>query len=312
MILYNLYKLSADHSAQEMRGSQEMQYSQPITNIIHQRYSCRTYVPIPMEEAKRQQLVGFMSSVQAGPFGTPVRFQLLAATEEDRTALRGLGTYGFIQGASGFIIGAVQEGPQNLEDFGYCMEQVILFATDLSLGTCWLGGTFNRSTFAARAGLRPGEQMPAVTAVGYIASKRRLVERVIRRGAGSHNRYLWSQLFFRGRFGQPISAEDAGPYALALGMVRLAPSASNRQPWRIVQEGSAWHFYLQRTPGYRGRARLGHVPDLQRVDMGIAMCHWELAAQEMGLRGHWVTQQPAIAKPDGLTEYTATWLGGGP
>jgi hypothetical protein len=286
-----------------------MQYSQPITDLIKRRYSCRTYLPIPMEEAKRQQLEAFISSTQAGPFGTRVRFQLLAATDEDRAALRGLGTYGFIQGATGFIIGTVQDGPRNLEDFGYCMEQVILFATDLGLGTCWLGGTFNRSTFAARAGLRAGEQMPAVTAVGYIASKPRLIERIIRRGAGSQNRYSWLQLFFRGRFGQPISAEDAGPYATALEMVRLAPSASNRQPWRIIQDGSAWHFYLQRTPGYRRGARLGQVPDLQRADMGIAMCHWELTAQETGLHGHWVIQEPAIGRPDNLTEYTASWLG---
>jgi nitroreductase len=285
-----------------------MQYSQPITDIIRQRYSCRTYVPVPIEEAKRQQLERFMSSTQSGPFGTPVRFQLLAATEEDRTALRGLGTYGFIQGATGFIIGLVQDGAKNLEDFGYCMEQVVLFATDLGLGTCWLGGTFNRSTFAARAGLRIGEQMPAVAAVGHIGSRRGLMSRIIRRGAGSDRRYPWANLFFRERLGQPIPAEEAGPYAPVLEMVRLAPSASNKQPWRIVQDGSAWHFYLQRTGGYRRTARFGGVPDLQRADMGIAMCHWELSAQETGLPGHWLIQEPAIAKPDDLTEYTATWL----
>jgi hypothetical protein len=233
---------------------------------------------------------------------------LLAATEEDRTALRGLGTYGFIQGATGFIIGVMQDGAKNLEDFGYCMEQVVLFATDLGLGTCWLGGTFNRSTFAARAGLRAGEQMPAVAAVGHISSRRGLMSRIIRRGAGADRRYPWSNLFFRERLGQPISAADAGAYAPILEMVRLAPSASNKQPWRIVRDGSAWHFYLQRTAGYRGTARLGRVPDLQRADMGIAMCHWELSAQETGLHGHWVIQEPAIARPGDLAEYVATWL----
>jgi hypothetical protein len=200
------------------------------------------------------------------------------------------------------------DGPQNLEDFGYCMERVVLFATDLGLGTCWLGGTFNRSAFAARAGLRRGEQMPAVAAVGYVASKPCLIERVIRRGAGSHKRYPWRQLFFRDQFGQPLSVEEAGPYATALEMVRLAPSASNKQPWRIIHDGSAWHFYLQRSPGYRGTARLGGVPDLQRADMGIAMCHWELTAREAGLEGRWLVQDPAIVTTDRQAEYSATWL----
>jgi hypothetical protein len=286
-----------------------VQYSQPVTDIIPRRYSCRTYAPVPMEEATQQRLRTFMSSTQTGPFGTAVRFQLLAATEEDPAALRGLGTYGFIQGATGFIVGAVQDGLKNLEDFGYCMEQVVLLATDLGLGTCWLGGTFNRSTFAARAGLRAGEQMPAVTAVGYIAARRGLMDRIIRRGAGSDRRYPWSHQFFCSRLDQPLSAKDAGPYAQALEMVRLAPSASNKQPWRIIQDGSSWHFCLQRSPGYRRTARLGRVPDMQRVDMGIAMCHWELTAREAGLDGHWAVQQAPVPRPDDLTEYSATWLG---
>ena len=308
MILYNVHNLGAGHGPRQMKGRQTLHYSQPITDIIQRRYSCRTYLPVPIEEALRQQLEAFMAATQTGPFGTAVRFQLLAATDEDQTALRGLGTYGFIHGATGFIVGTMQHGPKNLEDFGFGMEQVILFATDLGLGTCWLGGTFNRSTFAARAELRAGEQMPAVTAVGHIGGRRSLMERIIRRGAGSSHRHPWSHLFFRERFDRPIAAEDAGPYALVLEMARLAPSASNKQPWRIIQEGPAWHFYLQRNPGYRGTARLGRVPDLQRADMGIAMCHWELTAREAGLRGQWVVQEPAIARPDELTEYTASWL----
>jgi hypothetical protein len=38
-----------------------MQYTRPVTDIIRQRYSCRTYEPVPIEEAKRRQLEGFMS-----------------------------------------------------------------------------------------------------------------------------------------------------------------------------------------------------------------------------------------------------------
>jgi hypothetical protein len=273
-----------------------MPYSQPVTELIKRRYSCRTYLPTPIEEGKRQQLEAFMSSNQTGPFGAPVRFLLLAATAEDRGALRGLGTYGFIQGATGFIVGMVRDGPRNLEDFGYCMERIVLYATDLGL-----------STFAVRAGLREGEQMPAVAAVGHIAIKRSWMDRIIRGGAGAEHRYPSPQLFFRERFGQPVSFEDAGPYAPALEMVRQAPSASNKQPWRIIQDGSAWHFYVQRTPGYRS-ARLVQLPDMQRVDLGIAMCHWELTAGELGLPGHWLVQKPAIAEPDSTAEYTATWL----
>jgi hypothetical protein len=51
------------------------------------------------------------------------------------------------------------------------------------------------------------------------------------------------------------------------------------------------------------------VADLQRMDMGIAMCHFELTAREQGLHGHWETLAPAIENSDELTEYTVSWVG---
>lgn len=54
--------------------------------------------------------------------------------------------------------------------------------------------------------------------------------------------------------------------------------------------------------------RLMRIADMQRIDMGIAMSHFELAAHELGLKGKWKFREPAIAKPDELTEYTISWI----
>jgi hypothetical protein len=286
-------------------------YSKPITEIIERRFSCRTYLDVPIEAEKRQRLEEFLSACQTGPLGTATRFELVVATEEDRRALRGLGTYGLIRGATGFVLGAVSEGEKNLEDFGYLMEQIVLQATDLGLGTCWLGGIFARSRFAERMALGDGELMPAVVCVGYMSDDRGLVDRLIRRGAGSDKRLPWERLFFDRQFGVPISRQAAGAYAVPLEMVRLGPSASNRQPWRIVKDGDAWHFYLRRTLGYYEGGRLFlRVADLQRVDVGIAMCHFALTADELGLRGAWAIEEPDVVRPDDLTEYVVSWVEG--
>lgn len=286
-----------------------MPYSRPITEIIARRFSCRTYQDTPIEPAKRQQLEAFIAACHTGPLGTPARFKLIAATEQDRRALQGLGTYGFIKGATGFVIGAVAEAGMNLEDLGYLMEQIVLYATDLDLGTCWLGGSFTRSRFAAKIALRDGELMPAVVSVGYISDDRGIVDRLIRQFAGSHNRFPWERLFFDRQFGVAISRQEAGAYAIPLEMVRLGPSASNRQPWRIVRDGNAWHFYLHRPSGYRPGQRIGFTTaDLQRVDMGIAMSHFALAANELGLDGEWVIREPEVEKPDALEEYIVSWM----
>jgi hypothetical protein len=286
-----------------------MRFGQPITDVVQQRFSCRTYRPVPIESQTRQQLEAFLASLTHGPLGAPLRLQLIAATEDDRAELRGLGTYGFIQGATGFLAGAVGEGDKNLEDFGYRMEEAILFATSLDLGTCWLGGTFTKSSFAGRLALGEDEIMPAVTSIGYISEQRSLPDRLARRGARAHSRRPWERLFFEKQFGVALSRGAAAAYAMPLEMVRLGPSASNRQPWRIIHDDGCWHFYLRRTAGYgKGLSGLFMTTDLQRVDMGIAMSHFALTAQEMGLDGVWSVEEPDIEKPNEYTEYIVSWI----
>ena len=91
---------------------------------------------------------------------------------------------------------------------------------------------------------------------------------------------------------------------------RWAPSASNRQPWRVLRQGQAWHFFLQRTPGYgKVSEPVSGGSDLQRVDMGIAMCHFELTAKEMGLEGRWTVDPEAAGRPE-PAEYVVSWLAG--
>jgi nitroreductase len=288
-----------------------MYYGKPITDVIRQRFSCRTYQDVPLAEEARRALETFLAGAERGPFGASTRFELVAATEEDRSALRGLGTYGFIRGATGFILGAVGPGRKNMEDFGYRMEEIILYATALDLGTCWLGGTFRRSRFAERMDLSEDEIMPCVASVGYVSSQRTVVDRIIRRQARGERRYGWDRHFFDAGFGIPLVSEGAGAYAEALEMVRLGPSASNKQPWRVVKGDGVWHFYLQRTPGYlQGAEGMFVEGDLQRVDMGIALCHFERTAREAGLAGHWAVDEPGIQKPEELVEYIASWVEG--
>jgi nitroreductase len=279
-------------------------YSQPVTEIIRKRFSCRTYTGQPIDEPLRAKLEAFLSGSPVGPLATRARFALLAATDTDRDALRGLGTYGMIKGATGYIAGAVARGDRDMEDLGYLMERIVLYATDVGLGTCWLGGTFTRSRFAEQIALQRDETLPAVLSVGPIAGRPRLADRAARRLVRADKRLPWERLFFDGRFGRPLSRERAGAAAVPLDMVRLGPSASNKQPWRVMMEGDAWHLYLQRTPGYNR----GTGPDLQRVDAGIAMAHLELAAAECGLHGTWQTDAPPIDTPDERTQYIASWV----
>ena len=215
-----------------------------------------------------------------------------------------LGTYGVISGANLYIIGVVDKAEKDEAEFGYLFEKIVLFATAQGLGTCWLGGTFKRSDFEQKAVLAENEYIPIVSPVGIKREKTRLLDIAMRAGAGSNKRKPWNELFFDKNEAAPLTEESAGEYKTVLEMVRLAPSASNKQPWRIVKDENEYRFYICRTDGY-GMASY----DLQKNDLGIAMCHFELAAKELGLKGAWVKIAPENKQNE--WEYVTTWVDAG-
>ena len=274
-----------------------------IIETIRMRVSCRTYSNAAIEPDKMERLTENLRSNTNAPFGSKIRFELMNFDMMDMSELKGLGTYGVIKGARQFIVGAVVDQPKAMEDSGYCMEKNILAATAMGLGTCWLGGTFNRTGFAEKMKLAEGELLPAVTPVGYSGNRRSLIERLFRFSAGSDNRKPWEELFYEGGMETPLNKGLAGSFATPLECVRIGPSASNKQPWRIIKDHGNYHFYIKRTAGYD---RVFGQIKMQNIDMGIAMCHFELSSREMGLDGVWKLEDPQI-KSGGM-EYLVSWI----
>lgn len=275
-----------------------------IIDAIKSRESCRTYSDKPIEPDKLSELKNILAINHEPPFGGNIRFQLLDLNALEVSSLKNLGTYGVIKGARQFIIGAVKKHSKAMEDYGYCMGKNILKATSLGLGTCILGGTFNKSGFAQRMGLFDDELLPVISPVGYASDKKSVIDRTFRWMAGSDKRKPWNELFYCGSMGNALTSESAGKYEALLACVRLAPSASNKQPWRIIKDNQeVFHFYLKRTPGYD---KLFGEIKLQNIDMGIAMSHFDLSARELGFTGDWNVNNPQI-KSDGM-EYIVSWI----
>jgi len=283
----------------------EQLFGTSIAEIIKKRLSVRTYLAQPLPPEIKETLRGFFSILR-GPFGGTVRFNLIESDLARKESNAKLGTYGVIRGASTYLVAVVEKADRDLEDFGYSLEKAILYATSLGLGTCWLGGTFKKSEFGKAIEQKDHEILPCITPIGYPSSKKSLIDSAMRFTAGSKNRKKWDDLFFSCDFSHPLSESEAGKYVIPLEMLRLAPSASNKQPWRIVKDANKSHFYLQHTKGYAKFLAY----DLQRVDMGIAMCHFELTAKELGIDGKWQISDPGCISTPQDTEYVVSWVEG--
>ncbi|MBR2122981.1 MAG: nitroreductase family protein [Lachnospiraceae bacterium] len=228
------------------------------------------------------------------PFGIPVRFVFLDAEE-----------YGLsspvLSGEKLYVAGIVDKKPYADAAFGYAFEKLVLYAWSLGIGTTWIGGTMKREQFEKAAGLKEGEMMPCISPLGYPAARRSLKESLMRRGVGADSRLPAEKLFFDGSLDTPLSGQKKEEIANLTEMVRWAPSAVNKQPWRIILKDGAYHFYEKKDRGYVSDA----AGDLQKIDVGIGLCHFVMGLEERGSVPGIVISDPGIPVT-GDMEYIAT------
>ena len=252
--------------------------------MIRKRKSVRSFTGEALRREDRAALKGFIRS-QTNPFNVPVEFRLLEATEYRLSSP-------VIVGEKLYLAAKVKRCKHYEIGFGYSFEQVCLYAEFLGVGTVMLAASLSRAAFERAMDVQSDEVLPVASPVGYPAQKKSIREALMRKGIRADERLPFEQLFFDRQYGNPLTASSAGIYAEALEMARWAPSAANRQPWRAVAAEDAVHFYESKS------MKDSPLGDIQKVDVGIALAHFDLTMQEEGHKGRFVEADPGIALPE--------------
>ena len=252
-------------------------------STVRSRRSVRTFDGKPLAESELSELLDFARAAE-NPYGIPLEWVILDAEKAGLSSP-------VIVGEKAYITAKVPKVPHAEEAFGWSFERLVLHAQEKGIGTTWIAGTMDRGAFERAAGLKEGEIMPCVSPLGRPAAKKSLREIMMRKGISADSRLDFGKLFFLGNLSTPLAAEAAGELKAPLEAVRWAPSAVNHQPWRLVITGGAVHFYLKRNKGF-GEGRLF---DTQKIDIGIALCHFALAMEEAGRTVSLSLEDPGIA-----------------
>jgi nitroreductase len=263
-------------SEEEKEKEKEKEKEAGILAAIQRRVSVRSYSDRPLEPALLEQLIRLAGTADHLT-GVPPRVTLVSGVERTRRVLTYMiGSYGLVQNPPYLLVGVLPEESDVARlDLGYVLEQVVLEATRLGLGTCWVTGSYDAQRAGEAVGLAPGEVAAAVCALGYPAQDRwgRSHSRIVRWLAGGHRRKPLTEIVFSDRWGKPWSLDEADPTLVdALEHARLAPSANNRQPWRFIVG-----------PDRLALALVRPAP----IDGGIVMAHFALACAALGREGRW-------------------------
>lgn len=259
-----------------------------LKELVTGRKSVRTYDGRPLRPEDRQKLEDYAKTIE-NPFAVPVEFVFLDA-----------GEYGLsspvLSGEQLYVAGKVPRVAHAEEAYGYSFEELVLYAWSLGIGTVWIGGTMKRELFEQAAQVSPDEMMPCISPLGYPAGKRSLKEVMMRKAVRADDRKKAAELFFENNWDTPMSRETINQAGEALEMVRLAPSAVNKQPWRILYRDGLYHFYEKKDRGYVNPS----TGDLQRIDVGIALCHFIRSLKEQGRQPQILQSDPGIASASDL------------
>lgn len=263
-------------------------FNKPLEEIVKARYSVRNYENKPLSDDTIRGIEDYINNLD-NPFNIDIKIKLIKKESLDKNIK--LGTYGVIKGANYYLVSACEKKEFAFEALGYALEKVILYCTSLGLGTVWLGGTFNRGDFAKAINLKGNEVLPIVSPVGYEGGKKSFLSKLMT--GNSSKRKDYSELFFSEDFNNPLNKDLDKEYGEAFEIVRLAPSAMNKQPWRMVKANDDVHIYTS-----------GKI-EMSKVDIGIAMCHLDLYMKEKGISGEFKFINPNL---ESKFKYVVSWI----
>ncbi len=266
-------------------------------DAVKERRSVRTFDGKGISEALLKDVLEYANN-EKNPYGVTVRYELL---EKDKEKL----SSPVLSGEKYYLCCMVdKKEPHAEEAYGYSFQDVLMYAHMKGLGTVWIGGTMPRDKFEKAAGVKENEMMPCMSPLGIVASKMGVKEVLMRKGVKADWRYSYNELYYKDDLKSPMSEEDAKKLGIfdLLEAVRFAPSAVNKQPWRIIFKDNKLHFYEKKDKGFVGE----DTGDLQKIDVGIALYNFEAEAKAEGRKVTFEISDPGISIAEDM-EYIASY-----
>ena len=168
-------------------------------------------------------------------------------------------SYGFFKGVRSVIVLKGLKNDMHLkEKLGYYGERLVIEATKLGLGTCWVGGTFDNKSSLFNS--QNDESLVCVLTIGYPYIEKSLREKIIH--SVMHRKVKSIDKFY-------ISDTKKLPkwFIDGIELVVRAPSAKNKQPVRFEYKD------------YIVTAHVDEKNEFDLVDLGISKLHFEIGAK---------------------------------
>lgn len=251
-----------------------------LFDLMRARHSCRSFQTRKLTKADHTELMTSIHTHLDEPkIGkAPIRLEYISAPL----------TVWPVVNATEFLIAIAPKKYDRhaVIDVGRSLQKVVMDATRMGLGTCWIGPGADHASIMASLGERfdpEKDHIICISAVGYKSNYIPLFIRAFNAQA-SNSRLPLSELFFADTtFTQPLDVHTApfNRFGRNYEICQWAPSSYNGQTTRCVAvtdengELKSFDFYAATASQY-------YAP----VALGIWSANWEMGSEALGLEGH--------------------------
>lgn len=215
------------------------------------RISRRAYISELIGDEKKAELLKIIADISAR---SGLRIELMEDGEKCFSLIKSYGMFSGVK--SYFALIGNSDDPKMHEKVGYYGEELVLEATCLGLGTCWVAGSYDKGSVSLKLGEK--EALACVISVGEIKETENFKEKLL---SGI------------------IKTKRKSPEEMSIGYATApewfrkgvecavnAPSARNKQPVTFeYSDGGA-------------TARVNGSFSFNKIDLGIAEYHFELGS----------------------------------
>lgn len=282
-----------------------------LVDAVRMRRSTRTFEPVPLQPEHAAFIQAYLSDPgrMVGPFGGRARIELVELGHGDGLRDREIGTYGYVKGYPSVLVAIARNQPRALVELAEVTHGLVLQLTRIGVASVWLGAAFNRADVQELLTLEPGELIGAMIPIGY-ATDKRLKERILRFAIRSDNRKPMDVTYCFGDFNTPLGTHG-GLFRTPLELARRAPSAKNKQSWRVVVARDLSRLDIYAAFSLRHQVGVGrkmYACPPEYLDLGTYLKTLEVGLASEGLAGEFVIDDPGLtSKPDADLAYIASY-----
>jgi nitroreductase len=242
-----------------------------LYEAIFKRKSIRDYESTSIESNRLEEISGKLQSLTPLISGIKTEFKIISPDQVTRKLRINAPHY----------IAAFSEAKDRYKvNVGFMLQQMDLYFSATGLGSCWLGIPQPTKEVTDSSNLE------FIILMSFGNSK----ETIYRSGASEFKRKPLTEI-----------TNMEGAHEL-LEPARLAPSAVNLQNWYFTGNMNTIHAYSSKPNFLRNIVGGSYYP----VNMGIALCHLQLAAEYNGWKTKFVFDGSEDKKPPKNLEYVAS------